>query len=191
MPPPSPMRPSPAPMQSRLRRRQTAPGRAPAKSSGGLLGKVMSAFGGRKDESIEPAPEPAEMMADLAVSAGFADDFDAEEAPKSLREERAAGPEPLTALVLRQQVDGSFRPRGGESVARATIDALRRMLDAGNTDATGTWRRNVAKAARWLLGQLATLSGDERDQAQAVLEQWADALGTSAAKRKVAASLGA
>ena len=191
MPPPSPMRPSPAPMQSRLRRRQTAPGRAPAKSSGGLLGKVMSAFGGRKDESIEPAPEPAEMMADLAVSAGFADDFDAEEAPKALREERAAGPEPLSSLVLRQQVDGSFRPRGGESVARATIDALRRMLDAGNTDATGTWRRNVAKAARWLLGQLATLSGDERDQAQAVLEQWADALGTSAAKRKVAASLGA
>ena len=186
MPPPAPMPMSAQAPRGRPMRRmkkKEAPGRAVAKSATGFLGKMMDAFGGggRGEAEVQPAPEP--MMDRMSA---VADDMElAEEAPM----ERAdAGPEPLSRLVLRQQVDGSFKPRARESVVQATVDALARLLDEGNTDATGTWRRNVAKAARWLLGQLATLSGDERAEALAVLERWADALGTSAAKRKVEAA---
>ena len=70
----------------------------------------------------------------------------------------------------------------------ATVEALGRLLDDGNTDATGTWRRNVAKAARWLLEQVARLRGDERAAVLGVLERWAEALGTAGAKRKVEAA---
>lgn len=172
--------------------------RAPAaKRAASVLGRVMDAFGGggRGDEPEEEA------MMDVMEAPASPGDFEiAASAPPPQRPSRAkkvrrqatvdrAEPaDPLSALVLRQQVDGSFRPVGRESVLEATVAALRQLLDAGNTDATGTWRRNVAKAARYLLGVLGTLGEAERTAAAAVLERWAEALGTSAARRKVDAA---
>ena len=169
-----------------------------AKTSASILGRVMDAFGGggegRSEERLDAmTSEPAPMMdllaeapMEVAEDTGFAAFAPAPGKKAEARAERR--PEPLSALALRQQVDGSFRPIGDESVVQATIAALGRLLDAGNTDATGTWRRNVAKAARWLLDKLPTLTGAEKAGASAVLERWAEALGTDAAKRKVAAA---
>ncbi len=191
-PMPSPMAAQSAPRPQLKGKRRRAPERSMmAKTSASVLGRVMSAFGGggegRSEETFDAMMvEPAEAMMDLAEDAEDAEV--AAFAPEPRKKAEARGPEPLSALALRQQVDGSFRPIGSESAVEATVAALGRLLDAGNTDATGTWRRNVAKAARWLLGQLPTLTGTEKTGAVEVLERWAEALGTSGAKRKVAAA---
>ena len=96
--------------------------------------------------------------------------------------------EPLSALVLRQKLDGSFAPRGSASPTEATIEALGLLLDAGNTDVLGPYRQAVAKAVTWLLGRLPTLAGDERIDALAVLRRWVDLAGTPSAQRRLEAA---
>ncbi|MCO4770590.1 MAG: VWA domain-containing protein [Deltaproteobacteria bacterium] len=174
----------------RMAKRKAAP-------KGGLFSKVMDAFGGRAEgSSFDKASAPHRESAAM----DFDDTMDLEEsaeAPMSLSApEPAPAPKPqtqetpsLSSLVLDQRLDGSFPARVGASAATATAEMLARMLAEGSTDATGTWRSHVAKAARWLLGQLPTLTpGTERDAVVAVLEQWASALGTEAAREKLAAA---
>ena len=174
IPPPPP---SPTPMLSATAQMRSAP-----KRRGRMLSKMMDVFSGGGGAAKTPeAPAGASPMADEVQSM-------MEPTPPAARPEETPKAETLSGLALRQQVDGSFAALGREGVVMATVEALGRLLDDGNTDATGTWRRNVAKAARWLLEQVARLRGDERAAVLGVLERWAEALGTAGAKRKVEAA---
>ncbi len=180
-PPPAPLAmaaPAPgAPPRARMRmgaaRKMAAP--PPPQGSAPLMERVRSMFG---KGSGADEPEAVAAVAAVAEAAEVAE----------VAEVAGAGGDSLASMVLGQRLDGSFAPRAGQSAVRATVEALRRMLDSGSTDATGTWRSHVAKAARWLFSQLPSLTGAEREAALAVLERWAEALGTDAAKERVAAA---
>ena len=72
----------------------------------------------------------------------------------------------------------------------ATATALIRLVRAGNTDLRGPHRKAVAKAASFLLEELAKLG--ERDPArEAVTEAltaWVEATGTDAARERLEAA---
>lgn len=147
-----------------------------AQRKGGFMAKVGSLFGGSA-----PPPAPARPKAELSLA-----DADAEDRYELAEEPMRSGPESLGELVLRQRLDGSFTPRGDESVVAATAAALQRMLDAGSTDRVGTWRSHVAKAARWLLLNVPA-AGADREAALSALQSWAAALGDADAEERVAA----
>lgn len=155
---------------------------APAKKSRGVGSAIAGLFERRAQASMD-----MDDFADAGVS-----DFDDEKAEIACeapaQAEAVEVEEPLSAVVLRQRLNGSFAPVYGESLLAATTAALQRLLDAGNTDAVGPFRQAVAKAVAWLLTQLATLpAGDERTHATATLTRWVDLAGTTSARERLEA----